>query len=106
MQMEIDAVSKGLDDGNDTRLECFPRRSLKIEQKRPDRAAAKLSQELALELEEHPQHLGNNEDHLAVRNVQVERLNMLGGFSSLKVGIIVKGKGSVMVDDFVYKVLD
>jgi hypothetical protein len=32
--------------------------------------------------------------------------NMLGGFSSLKVGIIVKGKGSVTIDDFVYKVLD
>jgi len=32
--------------------------------------------------------------------------NMLGGFSSLKVGIIVKGKGSVAIDDFAYKVLD
>jgi hypothetical protein len=43
-----------MDDGNDTGLECFPRASLKIEEKRSDGTPAKLPQELALELEEHP----------------------------------------------------
>jgi xylan 1,4-beta-xylosidase len=32
--------------------------------------------------------------------------NMLGGFSSLKIGILVKGKGTVTIDDFKYRALD
>jgi xylan 1,4-beta-xylosidase len=32
--------------------------------------------------------------------------NLLGGFSSLKLGIYCKGKGRMMVDDFMYKTLD
>ena len=74
MGMEIDAVSERLDDGDNSRLKSRPRRGLKIEEKRPDGTAAELTQEPALEFEEHPQHLGNREDHLAVRNVQEERL--------------------------------
>jgi hypothetical protein len=31
---------------------------------------------------------------------------MLGGFSSLKVGILVKGKGTVTIDDFKYRALN
>jgi len=29
--------------------------------------------------------------------------NMLGGFYSLKIGILVKGSGAVTIDDFKYK---
>jgi len=72
--VKIDAVSERLDDGDNTGLECFPRRGLKIEKKRPDRAAAKIAQEPAFELEEEAQHLGDRKDHLAVRHVQKERL--------------------------------
>ena len=72
--MKIDAVSESLDDGDNPRLKLRSRHRLKIEKKRPDATAAKLPQELALELEENPQHLGDGEDDLAVRNIQKERL--------------------------------
>jgi len=74
MRVEIDAVSERLDDGNDTGLEDHPRHGLKIEKKRPDGTAAELSQELALEFEEYPEHLRNREDHLAVRDIQEKLL--------------------------------
>ena len=32
--------------------------------------------------------------------------NVLGGFTSLKVGVAVKGEGAVLVDDFRYRALD
>jgi xylan 1,4-beta-xylosidase len=32
--------------------------------------------------------------------------NMLGGFSSLKVGILARGKGTVTIDDFIYRAQD
>jgi hypothetical protein len=31
---------------------------------------------------------------------------MLGGFSSLKIGILTKGKGNMTIDDFKYRALD
>ena len=31
--------------------------------------------------------------------------NMLGGFSSLKIGILIRGRGTVTIDDFTYKSL-
>ena len=49
-------------------------RGLKIEKNRSGGTAATLPQEPALELEEDPQHLGNDEDHLAVGDIQEERL--------------------------------
>ena len=57
-----------------TGLKCFLRCSLKIEKKRPDRAAVKIAQEPAFELEEYPEHLRNREDHLAVRDIEEEHL--------------------------------
>jgi hypothetical protein len=39
-----------------------------------DRAAAKISPEPALELEEDPEHLRDREDDLAVRDIQKKRL--------------------------------
>lgn len=47
----------------------------------------------------------SREFYLAL-DVSGDHQNILGGFSSMKVGIIVKGKGSVTVDDFAYKALD
>ena len=47
---------------------------MKIEKKRPDRAAVKIAQEPAFELEEYPEHLRNREDHLAVRDIEEEHL--------------------------------
>ncbi len=66
------SVSERLDDGDNPGFEGRPRHSLKIEEKRPDGTAAKIAQEPALELEEEPQHLGNREDHLAVRDIEKE----------------------------------
>jgi hypothetical protein len=71
---ELQIIHRPLDDGNDTGLECFPRASLKIEKKRLDRAAAKISQEPALELEEDPAHLRHREDDLALQDIQKKRL--------------------------------
>jgi hypothetical protein len=45
VRVEIETVSERLDDGNDTGFDCFPRASLKIKEKRPDRTAAKIAQE-------------------------------------------------------------
>jgi hypothetical protein len=42
-----------------------PSHNLEITGQGPEGAAAKIPQELALELEENPQHLGDREDHLA-----------------------------------------
>jgi len=72
--MKIDPVPERLDDGDNPRLEGRPRHGLKIEEKRPDGTAAKLPEELALELEEDPEHLRDREDDLAVRNIEEERL--------------------------------
>jgi hypothetical protein len=74
MRVEIDTLPEGLDDRDNTGLECFPRRGLKIGKKRLDGTAAKIAQEPKLELEKDAQHLGDREDHLAMRNVQEERL--------------------------------
>jgi len=74
MRVEIDAVPEGLDDGDNPRLERRPGRSLQIEEKRPFGTAAKIPQELPLELEEHPEHLRDDEDHLTMRDVEKERL--------------------------------
>ena len=63
-------VPEGLDDGDNTGLKCYSRCSLNIYMKCPDRAAAKIAQEPALELKEYPEHLGDREDHLAVGYVQ------------------------------------
>jgi len=74
MGMKIDAVPEGLDDGDNAGLKRRPGGGLQIEDKRPLGTAAKIPQELALELEEHPEHLGNSKDHLTIRNIQEERL--------------------------------
>jgi len=70
--VEIDPVPERLDDGDHPRLEGRSGHDLKISNKRPDRTTAEISQELAFELEEDPQHLGNREDDLAVRDIQEE----------------------------------
>jgi len=46
--VEIDAVSERLDDRDNTGLKCFPRRGLKIKEKRSNGTAAEIAQELAL----------------------------------------------------------
>jgi hypothetical protein len=74
VRVKIDPVPEGLDDGDNAGLKCFARCSLKIYKKCPDRAAAKIAQEPALELKEYPEHLGDREDHLAVGYVQEKRL--------------------------------
>jgi hypothetical protein len=72
--VEIDAVPEGLDDGDNPRLERRPRHCLKIEEKCLDGTAAKIPQEPALELEEHPEHLRDDEDHLTMRNIEKKLL--------------------------------
>ena len=72
--MEIDAVSEGLDDGDNPRLKGRPRHSLKIEEKRLLGTATEVPQERALELEGHPEHFRDDKDHLTMRNIEKERL--------------------------------
>jgi hypothetical protein len=74
MGVEIDPFPEGLDDGDNAGLEGRPGHGLKIKKNRSDSAAAKISQELPLELEEHPEHLRDDEDHLTMRDVEEERL--------------------------------
>ncbi len=75
MRMKIDAIAERLDGGDNPGLKRRPRHGLKIKEKRPLGTAAKIPQEPAFELEENPEHLGNREDHLAVRNIQKKRLS-------------------------------
>ena len=49
---------------------------------RLDRAAAEISPQLALELEEDPQHFGDGEDGLAARELEEQRLPLSAGTSS------------------------
>jgi hypothetical protein len=74
VRVKIYPVSEGLDGGEDTRDELFPRHGLEIIRQGVDRRAAKIAQEPPLVLEKRPQHLGDGEDDLAVRDVQEERL--------------------------------
>lgn len=74
MGMEIYSIPEGLDDGDNAGLKHRPRHGLKIEEKRPDRIPTKVSEELALELEEEAQHFGDDQDHLTVRDIEEERL--------------------------------
>jgi len=46
MGVEIDAVAERLDDRDNTGLKSFPRRGLKIKEKRSNGTAAKIAQEL------------------------------------------------------------
>jgi len=48
MRVKIDAVSECLDDRDNTGLKCFPRRGLKIKEKRSNGTAAELSLTLPL----------------------------------------------------------
>ena len=72
MGVKIHPIAECLDDGDNPRLEDRPGHGLKIEEKRPDGAAAKIPEKLALEFEEHPKHLRDREDDLAVRNIEKE----------------------------------
>ena len=72
--MEIYAVPECLDDNHNPRFEDRPGHGLKAKKEQSDSTAVKLSQERALEFEKHPKHLGDREDHLAVRNIKEERL--------------------------------
>jgi len=54
MRVEIDPVAEGLNDGDNPRLEGRSGHGLKIKKNRSDSTAAKIPQELALELEKHP----------------------------------------------------
>jgi hypothetical protein len=72
--VEIDAVPECLNDGDNPRLDGRSGHGLKIKKNRSDGTAAKIPQELALELEKQPEHLRDREDDLAVRNVEEERL--------------------------------
>jgi len=73
--VEVDLLAEGLDGRDHTRDEIFPGPGLEVGRQSVDGAAAELPKEPALELEEDPQHLGNSEDHLAVRHVEKERLS-------------------------------
>jgi hypothetical protein len=72
--VEIDPVPESLDDGNDAGRKRAPGHNLEISGQGPEGAAAEIPQEPALELEEDPQHLGDGEDDLAMRDIQEKRL--------------------------------
>jgi len=56
------------------RDEIFPCRGLEINRQGVDGRAAKPPEQLAVELKEDPQHLGDREDHLAVWYIEKKRL--------------------------------
>ena len=75
MRMKIDPVAEGLDARNHTRHKLRASRCLEVFEERSYGRMRERSQEPALVLEENPQHLGNCEDHLSVRNIQKECLS-------------------------------
>jgi len=72
--MKIDPVPKGLDDGDDAGRKRAPGQAFEVTGQGPEGAAAEIPQKPALVLEEDPQHPGDNEDDLTVRDTQKECL--------------------------------
>jgi len=68
--VEIDPVPEGLNDRDDAGRKRAPGHNLEISGQGPKGQAAEISQEPAFELEEDPQHLGDGEDDLAMRDIQ------------------------------------
>jgi len=70
---KIDPVPKGLDGGDDPGRKRAPGHNLEATAQGPERAAAEIAEETAIELEEDPQPLGDGEDDLAMRHIQDKR---------------------------------
>ena len=74
VDVKIDPVAEGLEDGDDSGLERVPGRHLEVSAQGLEGASAEIAQQAAVELEEDPQPLGDGEDDLAVRHVPEQRL--------------------------------
>jgi len=70
MGMEIEPLAKGLDDGHHTRDELFASCGLEVMEEGLDGGMAEFTKKLASELEEDAENFGNDEDDLAMRDVQ------------------------------------
>jgi hypothetical protein len=70
MGMEIDPIAKGLDDGHHAGDKLFARESVEVMEEGLDGRLAEFTKELAPEPEEDAEHFGNDEDDLAMRDVQ------------------------------------
>jgi len=73
MEMKIDPVPQGLDDGDDAGSKRAPGQGLELTDQGPEGAEAKVPQQPALVLGEGPQHPGDRENHLTVWDIQQKR---------------------------------
>lgn len=76
--MEVDAVTESPDHGHHSRHKvkacgCVTKLLERLHRRETERI-----EELSLEAQEQPQHLGDGEDHLAVRDIQHNLLPALG----------------------------
>jgi len=74
VDVKIDPVSEGLENGDDPRPKRSPGHNLEVTAQGPEGRAAEIAQEAAIELEEDPQPLGDGEDDLAMRDIQEKRI--------------------------------
>jgi hypothetical protein len=74
VRMQIYLLSKGLDRGHNPRSKLCAGCGLKVFEKCLDCCLAKIPQKPELVLEEDAQHLGNDKDDLAVRDIQEKLL--------------------------------
>lgn len=74
VRVEVDAIPKRLDDRNDAGDQGFPGHGFEVQFQGPQRHAGKIPQQPPLELEEDPQHLGNREDNLSMRDIPKQPL--------------------------------
>jgi len=72
--VKIDPVPEGLDGRDDAGHKCAPGHEFEVSGQGPEGAAAKIPQKPALELEEDPQYFEDDEDDLAMRDVEKKRL--------------------------------
>jgi hypothetical protein len=82
LQVIDNPVPKSLDGRDNTGRKHAPSQDFKIASQGPEGTAAEITEEPTLELEEDPQHLGNGEDHLAMRNIQKELLPLFRSWRS------------------------
>ena len=71
--MEVDPLPKGLDCGEDAGDKTFAPQGLEVDRKALGGATAEIPKEPTSELEEDPKRLGNDENHLSMRDIKKER---------------------------------
>ncbi len=74
VRVEVDTVAEGLDGDDDPGNERLSCQRLKVDREGLDRRPAEVPQEPTPVLEEDPQRLGDRQHHLAMRDIEKQRL--------------------------------